>query len=93
MAIYNSLKLSLNQHPPLLLLRGVNFVIVFAIIVVASSALAQKPDAQPTLVPGSEVNLSAVAEADWVQGEGPTAFEPGKVYAVSYTHLTLPTKA
>ena len=80
MAIYNSLKLSLNRHPPLLLLRGVNFVIVFAIMVVASSALAQKPDAQPTLVPGSEVNLSAVAEADWVQGEGPTAFEPGKVY-------------
>jgi len=45
-----------------------------------ASAVAQQPATKLTLVPGSEVSLSAVAAVDWVQGEGPKAFEPGKVY-------------
>jgi len=48
----------------------------------AATLLVSVSSAQdtPTLVPGSEVSLSAVKAADWIQGEGPTAFEPGKVY-------------
>ena len=46
----------------------------------ATTTVAQKADSKPTLVPGSEVSLSAIKKADWLQGEAPTAFEPGKVY-------------
>lgn len=35
---------------------------------------------QRTLVPGTEVDLSAVMKADWVQGTPPKTFEPGKIY-------------
>ena len=33
-----------------------------------------------TLIAGSEVSLSPVIRAEWIQGEAPEAFEPGKVY-------------
>ena len=33
-----------------------------------------------TLIAGSEVSLSPVAQAEWIQGEAPESFEPGKVY-------------
>ena len=33
-----------------------------------------------TLIAGSEVSLSPVARAEWIQGEAPESFEPGKVY-------------
>ena len=49
-------------------------------MVLATAAVAQKPKTDPTLVPGSEVNLEAITGLDWVQGQGPTTFEPGKVY-------------
>ena len=45
-----------------------------------SVSSAQETEAKAKLVPGSEVSLSAVKAADWIQGEGPTAFESGKVY-------------
>ena len=32
------------------------------------------------LVPGSEVSLSPVMQAEWIKGEAPESFEPGKVY-------------
>ena len=35
---------------------------------------------QRTLVAGSEVSLSSVIQAEWIQGEAPKSFEPGKVY-------------
>jgi len=33
-----------------------------------------------TLIAGSEVSLSPVMQADWIKGEAPESFEPGKVY-------------
>jgi len=32
------------------------------------------------LGPGSEVSLSPVMQAEWIKGEAPKSFEPGKVY-------------
>lgn len=49
-------------------------------MLVSASAVAQQPATKPTLVPGSEVSLSSVAAAQWIQGEAPKSFEPGKVY-------------
>ena len=73
-------------------LCGMTFILAATLLVSVSAAQETKTEAK--LVPGAEVSLSAVKAADWIQGEGPTAFEPGKVYifeSVSYTHLTLPT--
>ena len=33
-----------------------------------------------TLVPGSAVDLDGLSECKWIEGAGPTRFEPGKVY-------------
>ena len=44
------------------------------VMALATAAVAQKPAAEPTLVPGSDVNLEAITGLDWVQGEGPTTF-------------------
>ena len=60
--------------------RGLSFIVACLVMTLATTAIAQETKSKPTLVPGSEVNLDAVANADWVQGAGPTAFEPGKVY-------------
>lgn len=50
-------------------------------MVLASSAVeAQDQEPEPTVVVGSEVSLSAVMKAEWLKGEGPKSFEPGKVY-------------
>ena len=55
----------------------------------ASKTPAQKSEATPetpkawegrTLVPGSEVSLSSVIQAEWIKGEAPESFETGKVY-------------
>ena len=59
--------------------RGFSFIVACAVIAFTTTATIAQ-EAKLTLVPGSEVNLAAVTNADWVQGEGPTAFEPGKVY-------------
>ena len=53
---------------------------ILAATLTVSVSSAQETEAKAKLVPGSEVSLSAVKAADWIQGEGPTAFEPGKVY-------------
>ena len=54
-----------------------------------SEAPTQKSEATPetpkawagrTLVPGSEVSLTPVIQAEWIKGEAPEAFETGKVY-------------
>ncbi len=60
-------------------LLGMQFILA-CMVLTSASALAQQPAAKPSLVPGSEVSLSAVAAVEWVQGEGPKTFEPGKVY-------------
>ena len=80
MATHTTPKLSLVKHTTRLRLLGLNFIVTCAVLVLATAAVAQEAKSKPTLVPGSEVNLAAVAKVDWVQGEGPTAFEPGKVY-------------
>ncbi|WP_197171763.1 TlpA disulfide reductase family protein [Novipirellula aureliae] len=60
-------------------LRGVIFLVTCTVLV-SATATAQPSKLEPTLVAGSEVNLSSVMAAEWVQGEAPTTFEPGKVY-------------
>ncbi|MGD9419793.1 MAG: TlpA disulfide reductase family protein [Verrucomicrobiota bacterium JB025] len=57
-------------------LRG----LVASVVLAATPAGAQQPAAAPTVVAGSEVSLSAITKAEWIKGEGPTSFEPGKVY-------------
>ena len=80
MATHTTPKLSLVKHTTRLRLLGLNFIVTCAMLVLATGAVAQEAKSKPTLVPGSQVNLAAVSKVDWVQGEGPTAFEPGKVY-------------
>ncbi len=59
---------------------GLSFMVACTWMVFATTAVAQETKTEPTLVPGSEVDLASVAKAEWIQGEGPTAFEPGKIY-------------
>ena len=59
---------------------GFSFIVASVMMVLVSTAGAQESKAKPKLVVGSEVNLAAVTGADWIQGEGPTEFESGKVY-------------
>ncbi len=73
-------RLPIGKQAQQLRLCGMNCLVVCAVIVLASTADAQQAKSNPTLVPGSEVNLAAIAKADWIQGAGPTAFEPGKIY-------------
>ena len=61
-------------------LRGLICIVACSVMVLATTASAQQPKSKPTLQPGSEVSISAIKSADWIQGSGPTAFEPGKVY-------------
>ena len=61
-------------------LRGLSFMVACMVMALATTAFAQKTKTGPTLVPGSDVNLDAITGLDWVQGEGPVTFEPGKVY-------------
>ncbi len=74
------LKLPLSNNARQLRLRVMNCIVACTFIALATTAVAQKPDAEPTLLPGSAVNLAAITNADWIQGEGPTAFEPGNIY-------------
>ena len=55
-------------------------MVICLAMVWSTTAVAQQTESKPTLVPGGEVNLAAVKNADWIQGEGPSSFEPGKVY-------------
>ena len=59
---------------------GLSFIATCLVMALSTTAIAQEAKSQPTLVPGSEVNLSAITKTDWIQGAGPTAFEPGKIY-------------
>ena len=59
-------------------LCGMTFILAATLLVSVSAAQETKTEAK--LVPGSDVSLSAIKAANWIQGEGPTAFEPGKVY-------------
>ena len=61
-------------------LRIFGMTFILAATFLTSVSAAQETKTEPTLVPGSEVSLSAVKAADWIQGAGPSAFEPGKVY-------------
>ena len=49
-------------------------------VLVSASAVAQQAAPEPTLKPGSEVNLAPLIAAQWIQGEAPKSFESGKVY-------------
>ncbi|MBK1855335.1 TlpA family protein disulfide reductase [Verrucomicrobiaceae bacterium 5K15] len=49
-------------------------------VMAAAPVGAQQAATKASVVAGSEVSLSAITQATWVQGEGPKAFEPGKVY-------------
>ena len=49
-------------------------------LLVSASAVAQQAAPEPTLKPGSEVNLAPLIAAQWIQGEAPKSFEPGKIY-------------
>ena len=60
-------------------LCSLQFILGFMVLA-SASAVAQQPATKLTLVPGSEVSLASVGAAEWVQGEGPKSFEPGKVY-------------
>ena len=60
---------------------GLRFIFaLIALLMVTAPAVGQEPASKPTLVAGSEVDLSAITGAEWIQGEGPKSFEPGKVY-------------
>lgn len=72
--------LPLSKKTRQLRLRGLSCIVACSLMALAATAVAQKAEKEPTLVPGSEVNLAAITSADWVQGAGPTAFEPDKVY-------------
>jgi len=71
-------RLDLRSYFHCLVLCGLTCIVTCTLM--ATTTVAQKADSKPTLVPGSEVSLSAIKKADWLQGEAPTAFEPGKVY-------------
>ena len=73
-------RLPLDKMTRGLRLRGLICIVACSVMVLAPTASAQKPKSKPTLKPGSEVSISAIKSADWIQGSGPTAFEPGKVY-------------
>ena len=42
--------------------------------------LAGGLSAEPALKPGMPVDFQAISTADWIQGERPASFEPGKIY-------------
>lgn len=46
----------------------------------ASPAPAAEP--RSTLEPGDEVALQPIAQADWIQGNAPARWEPGKLYMI-----------
>ncbi|MFM7180392.1 MAG: TlpA disulfide reductase family protein [Verrucomicrobiales bacterium] len=46
----------------------------------ATHTLAQQAITAPTLLPGGEVKPDALTKGEWIQGAGPAAWEPGKVY-------------
>ncbi len=45
-----------------------------------SAEMSSKSGSGNSLVPGSEVSLAPVIQAEWIKGEPPKSFEPGKVY-------------
>lgn len=49
-------------------------------VLASATAYAQQAAPEPTLKPGSEMNLEPLAAAKWIQGEAPKSFETGKVY-------------
>ena len=73
-------KLPLAKNAGRLRVCGLNLAVASMMMVLASTAVAQKSKSKPTLVNGSEVHLSSVVEADWIQGTAPTEFEPDKIY-------------
>lgn len=52
------------------------------VLTLASVALAQEAKAGPSLVPGDEVSIDAIAAATFIQGQAPTAWEKDKVYLI-----------
>lgn len=60
--------------------RSLGVKLIFAFMVLASTSVAQQTAPKPTFVAGSEASLSALTATEWIKGEGPTSFEPGKVY-------------
>ena len=73
-------KLPLAKNAEWLRVCGLNLAVASMMMALASTAVAQKAKSQPTLINGSEVHLASVVETDWIQGSGPTGFEPDKIY-------------
>lgn len=69
-----------NIRPRFLSLKLVLSSLLTVITVASTPVSAQQPDTKPTVVAGSQVNLSSITKAEWLQGTGPKSFEPGKVY-------------
>lgn len=72
--IANRIKL----QPRLLSLKLIAASVVLASTPVSAQKATPKPE--PTIVVGSKVSLASIQQADWVKGEGPKSFEPGKIY-------------
>lgn len=55
-------------------------MLLAAALLLATRLFAQEAAPAPALVPGGEVKPDALQKGEWVQGEAPAAWEPGKVY-------------
>jgi len=64
--------------------RRLSLTFFLASVALASTPVSaqQQPAPEPTVVAGSEVSHSSLTKAEWVQGEGPKSFEPGKIYII-----------
>jgi thiol-disulfide isomerase/thioredoxin len=57
-------------------------MLLAAALLLATRLLAQEAAPAPALVPGGEVKPDALQKGEWIQGEAPAAWEPGKVYVL-----------
>ena len=76
----NLTRFSVSKNSIRNLQRGLTLMLAATLLVSVGVAQETKTKAMAKLAPGSEASISAITAADWIQGAGPTAFEPGKVY-------------
>ena len=61
-------------------MKAILTLLVSAAICTAQTAAPAAKTAEATLVAGSTLTTDVFAKLDWIQGSGPKAWEPGKVY-------------
>ena len=61
-------------------MKAILTLLVSAAICTAETAAPAAKTAETTLVAGSALTTDVFAKLDWIQGSGPKAWEPGKVY-------------